>query len=104
MNESASSPLWEQGHYYELRSRVLSVLVAGTPKPYVISRGDIVLCGRFCSNDQVRGMIMRFKQEDGEEINLFQTCSRYRRTAGNWREVNPMMIIALASDEKIPVI
>ena len=97
MNESAASPSFEAETYYELRSRHHKVKIAGTSDEfYELKRGDIVLCASEGTNAGQFGVFLFFRDPDGEQFTFFHRTSRFRRGAGNWRAVNPMVVIAKA--------
>jgi len=101
MSAGAGALALKKAVYYELRSRHLDVKIAGTQDKFVLKRGNIVLCIGF-ARELGRQAILRFQQEDGEVLSLFHTVSRFNRGSGNWRELNPMMVIALA--DEIPIL
>lgn len=100
-----TSIVFEPGGYYELRSNVL--LYSGkdvenwsSKSDFKLRRGEIVLCTGIVSmryGEQGRGKYARLVvASDGGEWILFHRLSRHSRGAGEWREVNPMIVLAKA--------
>lgn len=90
--------------YYELRSNVLIFSgkdVENTKlKEIKLTRNGVVLCTEICRarvGGQGRGRYARFlHRQDGVDLVLFHRISRFNIGAGEWREVNPMIVLALA--------
>lgn len=95
MSEGSGALAFKKGVYYQLRSRHLDVTLAGTQDKFTLKREDVVLCIGFARH-LGRQAFLRFQQEDGEVLSLFHFVSRFNRGAGNWRELNPMLVIAMA--------
>lgn len=96
------------GFYYQLRSphwKFLKGEVEGR-KRYELKREDVVLCADIVRRDGVNGRgryaKLLHQTDDGDTISLFLRVSRSSRPPGTWRELNPMLVIALA--DKIPTL
>jgi hypothetical protein len=102
------SLIFEAEHYYELRSNELhfSGKDVENSGEFKLSRGSIVLCTQIISarkGEKGRGRYARLLVRRGEnDIVLFHRLSRYSRGAGQWREVNPMVVVATA--DQLPTI
>ena len=95
MSEGSGALAFKKSTYYQLRSRHLDTKIAGTQDKFTLKREDVVLCIGF-ARERGRMAILRFQQEDGEVLSLFHTVSRFNRGSGNWRELNPMLVISMA--------
>lgn len=95
-----NAPSIEEGAYYELRGAQIEFTgqeIEGAKKHW-LRQGDIVLCteivkGRVGGQGRGRYARLLFRDEDGELV-LWHRVSRLNRGAGNWREVNPMIVLA----------
>lgn len=90
---------FEPDTYYEVRS--FEIEVEGDDGPVALRRGEVVLCIGFTSrgNKRFAGLVVR---RDDVDVLLQFRVSRFNRGKGNWRELNPMLALALA--DKIPTL
>lgn len=82
--------------YYELRSPRLQLLKADENKQVWKRRGDIFLCIGIIAQGRKRYAVLVHQNEDGDHETFRHRVSRYTRGKGEWRELNPMMVVALA--------
>jgi hypothetical protein len=93
---------FEPETYYELRSNELFFTGKDVENSNEVKlvREEIVLCTEIISRragHNGRGKYARLLlRRDGGEFVLFHRLSRFDRGAGQWREVNPMIVLALA--------
>jgi len=82
--------------YYELRSPRLQLFEADSGKAVWKRRGDIFLCIGVLTERRKSYVILVHQNEDGDHETYRHRVSRYSRGKGEWRELNPMMVVALA--------
>lgn len=93
---------FEAGTFYELRSNVMYFTGKDVEnaKEIKLTRGEIVLCSDIIpmrKGEEGRGKYARLLlHSDGANFVLFHRLSRHGRGAGEWREVNPMIVLAKA--------
>jgi hypothetical protein len=93
---------FEPETYYELRSNELFFTGKDVENSDEIKlvREEIVLCTEIISRragHNGRGKYARLVLRRGaDEVVLFHRLSRFDRGSGQWREVNPMIVLALA--------
>lgn len=102
--------VFEPGLYYELRSNVL--LFSGQDvenwslkSDFKLRRKEIVLCTGFVTRvgGQGRGKYVKFLvRSDDAEWTLYHRVSRLNVGSGQWIEVNPMIVLALA--DRLPTL
>ncbi len=97
-----SAVQFEAGKYYELRTPDLSFKVGVSGGTFILKRGSCVLCSGFVSIDRKKHVELLFQTEDGETKPLYHRVSRFNRGSGDWREMNSMMVVAMA--DKLPVL
>jgi len=101
VSQAAGALVFETDKYYELRSRHLEVLIGGTRDKHRLERHDRVVCKGFATQDLGRYAMLYFRKDD-ENMCLFHRVSRFNRGSGNWREMNPMLVIAMA--DQLPTV
>ena len=94
----------KEGVYYQLRSPYLTWTDTDVEdeKRLTLRREDVVLCTAIVhrSGKSGRGRYARFLHQDadGETRVLFHRVSRTGRGAGEWSELNPMIVLARAAE------
>lgn len=106
-----TSLVFQPDTYYELRSNVL--IFSGNDvenwkikTEFKLTRGEIVLCTEIIpmrNGAQGRGRYARLvHRQDEHEWVLYHRLSRLDRGQGQWNEVNPMIVLALA--DRLPTL
>jgi hypothetical protein len=80
----------------------LELPIADSKKSFKLRRMDAVLCIGITYVDRRRYAVLSHQTEDEEVLQLLHRVSRFNRGRGEWRELNPMLVIALA--DKIPTL
>ena len=97
------APVMMEDIYYQLRSPSLLLSVADDNTRFCsLKRGDYVLCMGTTYVDRKRCAVLLHQTEEGETVHLLHRVSRFGRGKGEWREVNPMLVIALA--DRLPTL
>lgn len=92
--------IFEEDHYYQLRSMTLELPIADTEKTFRLRREDAVLCIGVTTQQRKRYAVLLHQDEGGETVHLMHRVSRFNRGRGEWRELNPMLVVALS--DQIP--
>lgn len=97
------NPILKEDVYYQLRSPSLLLSVADSDAVCLLARGNYVLCIGLTTIDGARFAILLYNNEaTGDEKRLLNRVSSFGRGKGEWRELNPMMVVALA--DVLPVL
>ena len=68
----------------------------------MLYRGDLVICIGIDVTKGKRYAVLWHQDENEQQVGLLHRVSRWNRGAGEWTELNPMVVIALS--DKLPTI